>query len=151
MNRSAEIVAQHKAITAILVAFVLLSTTYSVITPIFEAPDELQHYFFVQHLADGEELPVITGPVPDIQAEVHQPPLYYALGALVTFWIDTDPLADFVWRNPHAQIGVPTASGNVNMVVGGLKDGRDHAVGGAQQHEGNKDGRNSFVLCDDLG
>jgi 4-amino-4-deoxy-L-arabinose transferase-like glycosyltransferase len=117
VNRSAEIVAQHKAITAILVAFVLLSTTYSVVTPIFEAPDELQHYFFVQHLADGEGLPVITGPVPDIQAEVHQPPLYYALGALATFWIDTEPLADFVWRNPHAQIGVPTARGNVNMVV----------------------------------
>lgn len=113
----AEIVAQHKAIAAILVAFVLLSTTYSVVTPIFEAPDELQHYFFVQHLADGERLPVITGPVPDIQAELHQPPLYYALGALATFWIDTSPLTDFVWRNPHAQIGVPTASGNVNMVV----------------------------------
>jgi len=108
---------QHKAVAAILVTFVLLSTTYSVVTPIFEAPDELQHYFFVQHLADGEGLPVITGPVPDIQAEVHQPPLYYALGALVTFWIDTGRLTDFIWRNPHAQIGVPTASGNVNMVV----------------------------------
>ena len=117
MNKLAEIVAHHKAIAAILAAFVLLSTTYSVVTPIFEAPDELQHYFFVQHLADGEGLPVITGPVPDIQAEVHQPPLYYALGALATFWIDTGPLTDSVWRNPHAQIGVPTASGNVNMVV----------------------------------
>ncbi len=117
VNRLAKIVVQHKAIATILIAFVLLSITYSVVTPIFEAPDELQHYFFVQHLADGEGLPIITGPVPDIQAEVHQPPLYYALGALATFWIDTGPLTDFVWRNPHAQIGVPTASGNVNMVV----------------------------------
>jgi len=123
VNRLAEIVAQHKAITTILIAFVLLSTTYSVVTPIFEAPDELQHYFFVQHLADGEGLPVITGPVPDIQAEVHQPPLYYALGALVTFWIDRGPLTDFVWPNPHAQIGVPTASGNVNMVVHSDEEG----------------------------
>jgi 4-amino-4-deoxy-L-arabinose transferase-like glycosyltransferase len=117
VNKLALIVTQHKAIAVILVAFVLLSTTYSVVTPIFEAPDELQHYFFVQHLAERGRLPVITGPVPDIQAEVHQPPLYYALGALVTFWIDTNPLTDFFWRNPHAQIGVPTASGNVNMVV----------------------------------
>jgi 4-amino-4-deoxy-L-arabinose transferase-like glycosyltransferase len=117
VNRLARPASRHKAIVAVLVAFVLLSTTYSVVTPIFEAPDELQHYFFVQHLADGEGLPVITGPVPDIQAEVHQPPLYYALGALATFWIDTGPLTDFVWRNPHAQIGVPTARGNVNMVV----------------------------------
>jgi 4-amino-4-deoxy-L-arabinose transferase-like glycosyltransferase len=123
VNRLTKIVAQHKAITTILVAFILLSTTYSVVTPIFEAPDELQHYFFVQHLADGEGLPVITGPVPDIQAEVHQPPLYYALGALVTFWIDTGPLTDFVWHNPHAQIGVPTASGNVNMVVHSDEEG----------------------------
>jgi len=117
VNRLTQPANQHKAIAVILVAFVLLSTTYSVVTPIFEAPDELQHYFFVQHLADGEGLPVITGPVPDIQAEVHQPPLYYTLGALVTFWINTGPLTDFVWHNPHAQIGVPTASGNVNMVV----------------------------------
>lgn len=123
MNSLAKIIAQHKAIMIILVAFVLLSTTYSVVTPIFEAPDELQHYFFVQHLADGEGLPIITGPVPDIQAEIHQPPLYYALGALATFWIDTGPLTDFVWRNPHAQIGVPAASGNVNMVVHSTEEG----------------------------
>jgi hypothetical protein len=34
----------------------------------------------------------------------------------------------------------------VLKLVGGLKDGRDHAVCGAQQHEGNKDGCDSFVL-----
>jgi 4-amino-4-deoxy-L-arabinose transferase-like glycosyltransferase len=32
-------------------------------------------------------------------------------------------LTDFVWRNPHAQIGVPTASGNVNMVVHSAEEG----------------------------
>jgi hypothetical protein len=36
----------------------LLSTTYSVVTPIFEAPDELQHDFFVQHLAEREGLAI---------------------------------------------------------------------------------------------
>jgi len=118
-----ELVRQHRAIILILIGFIVLGTVYSVVTPIFEAPDELQHYFFVQHLADGKGLPVITGPVPDIQAEVHQPPLYYAMGALVTFWIDIDPLTDFVWRNPHAQIGVPTASGNVNIVVHSAEEG----------------------------
>jgi hypothetical protein len=34
----------------------------------------------------------------------------------------------------------------VLKLIGGLKDGRDHAVGSAQQYEGNKDDRDGFVL-----
>jgi hypothetical protein len=39
------------------------------------------------------------------------------LGALATFWIDTSDFAEVRWLNPHADIGVETADGNLNMVV----------------------------------
>jgi 4-amino-4-deoxy-L-arabinose transferase-like glycosyltransferase len=113
-----ELVRQHRAMVLILVGFLVLGTVYSVVTPIFEASDELWHYPFVKHLADGGGLPVQD---PQIEQpwrqEGSQPPLYYALGALAAFWIDTSDLAEVRWLNPHADIGVETTDGNLNMVV----------------------------------
>ncbi len=113
-----DFVRQHWSIALILVGFIVLGTVYSVVTPLFEASDELWHYPFVKHLADGGGLPVQD---PQIEQpwrqEGSQPPLYYALGALATFWIDTSDLAEVRWLNPHADIGVETADGNLNMVV----------------------------------
>ncbi len=113
-----KLVLQHRAIAFILVSFIVLGTVYSVVTPLFEASDELWHYPFVKHLADGGGLPVQD---PHIEQpwrqEGSQPPLYYALGALATFWIDTSDLTEVRWLNPHADIGVETADGNLNMVI----------------------------------
>ncbi|MDH4135560.1 MAG: glycosyltransferase family 39 protein, partial [Anaerolineae bacterium] len=113
-----EIAQQHRAITLILIGFIILGTVYSVVTPLFEASDELWHYPFVKHLADGGGLPVQDPRIEQLwRQEGSQPPLYYALGALATFWIDTSDLAEVRWLNPHADIGVETADGNLNMVV----------------------------------
>jgi len=57
------LVKRHLAITFIISAFIVLGTLYSVVTPIFEAPDEMdemRHYFYIKHLADGRGLPVQT-------------------------------------------------------------------------------------------
>jgi len=113
---------RHWAIALIIVAFIALATTYSVVTPIFEASDELWHYPFVKHLADGNGLPV-QDPSMDQpwRQEGSQPPLYYALCALATFWIDTDDAYEghppLLWYNPHVDNGVLTADGNTNLVV----------------------------------
>ncbi len=114
----APMVRRHWPLVVILVAFVSLGTLYSLVTPIFEASDELWHYPFVKHLADGGGLPVQdpANPQPWRQ-EGSQPPLYYALGALATLWIDTDDLPQLLRYNPHADIGVLRPDGNVNMVV----------------------------------
>ncbi len=102
----------------VLAAFVLLATTYSVVTPIFEAPDEIQHYFFVKHLADGHGLPVQGGPGSERWAqEGNQPPLYYALGALATFWIDTGDADELLWLNPQANVGLALEPGNKNRII----------------------------------
>jgi len=111
-------VSANYRLIAILIAFVSLGVTYSVITPIFEAGDEIWHYPLVQYLATGHCLPVQDPAQPQAwKQEGGQPPLYYALAAILTFWIDTSDMPDRLYYNPHAQIGIPLAYGNKNMVV----------------------------------
>ncbi len=84
----------------LVLLFVLLGLGYSSLTPIFENSDETLHYPFIKHLADGRGLPLA---IPDQlwQQEGTQPPLYYAIVAASTFWIDSDNLDEFLQRNPH--------------------------------------------------
>ena len=102
----------------ILLAFTLLGIVYALTTPPFEASDELWHYPMVRHLADGNPLPVQdpqnVGPW---KQEASQPPLYYYLGAALTFWIDTGDMPQVRWLNPHVDNGVITADGNINLAV----------------------------------
>jgi len=105
-------------LTVIIALYLILGTTYSVVTPIFEASDELWHYPFVRHLATGGRLPVQRpGQLGPWRQEGSQPPLYYALGALITWPIDTSDMDQVRWLNPHADIGATTADRNVNMVI----------------------------------
>ncbi len=103
----------------IVVAYLVLATIYSVVTPIFEASDELWHYPMVKYVADsGFQLPVLdANHVGPWRQEGGQPPLYYLLGAALTRGIDTSDM-DFVRRvNPHADIGVVRPDGNANMIT----------------------------------
>jgi hypothetical protein len=106
------------AATIILVFFVGLGILYSLITPVFEASDEIHHYPYVQNIAIGQGLPLQH---PGEQAlwaqEGSQPPLYYAVCALLTGWINTHDLPAVRYLNPHARIGLPLARDNKNMVV----------------------------------
>jgi 4-amino-4-deoxy-L-arabinose transferase-like glycosyltransferase len=109
---------QLPAIALILAMFIILGVTYSLVTPIFEAPDEIYHYFFIKHLADGKGLPVQNPEDTGLwEQEGSQPPLYYLIGALATFWIDTSDAEDLLWRNPQANIGTPLDPGNKNVIV----------------------------------
>ncbi|MFW6098020.1 MAG: glycosyltransferase family 39 protein [Chloroflexota bacterium] len=111
---------ERRILLLILAAFVLLGITYAVTTPVFEASDELWHYPMVRHLAQGNPLPVQVfdpaqaGPW---KQEASQPPLYYYVGAALTFWIDTMDIPLVRRLNPHVDNGVVTADGNVNLVV----------------------------------
>src|SRR5574341_1992937 len=105
-------------VAALLAAFVVTSGTYSLLTPLFEASDELWHYPMVKTLADGNGLPVQdpANPGPWRQ-EGSQPPLYYYLAALSTSWIDTSDVGEVLRPNPHVDNGVVTLDGNNNLVV----------------------------------
>ncbi len=111
---------EKRWLALILILFVLLGFLYALITPAFEASDELWHYPMIRHLADGNPLPVQVfdpaeaGPW---KQEASQPPLYYYLGAALTFWIDTSDMAEVRLENPHVDNGLITQDGNINLVL----------------------------------
>ena len=104
----------------ILALFVIVGVMYAVVTPVFEASDELWHYPMVRHLADGNPLPVQVfdpaqaGPW---KQEASQPPLYYYIGAALTFWVDASDMETVRWENPHVDNGIITNDGNNNLVI----------------------------------
>jgi 4-amino-4-deoxy-L-arabinose transferase-like glycosyltransferase len=87
-GRIRPVLRENRWLLVILALFLLLATSYSVIVPLGEGPDEVPHFTYVRYIAQHGSLPV--------GAEEHegfQPPLYYLLGAGATFWIDTSDYA----------------------------------------------------------
>jgi hypothetical protein len=109
---------RHWAAVIILASFVGLGFIYSLVVPIFESPDELYHYPFVAHLAQGGALPVQRADqwMMWLQ-EGSQPPLYYVLAGALTSWLKVDDLPSIYRLNPHARVGIPLAHDNKNIVV----------------------------------
>jgi len=75
---------------AVLAYFLLFATVFAAVVPPFEAPDEPAHLAYVSFVATRAELPSQYDPqraLPSlfgmIVTEGHQPPLYYALAALL--------------------------------------------------------------------
>ncbi len=109
----------HPQAALILLAFIILAIIYSLVTPPLEAGDESRHYAVVKYMADTGRLPVQEPGEAQIHwsHEGNQPPLYYALAALLTFWIDTGNWEDVYWYNPHTTIGDPLRPDNKNITI----------------------------------
>ena len=103
----------------ILAAFVVLATAYSVVNPIYESTDELQHYRFVQYLVATGELPVQSDQGARIQA--HHPPLYYTLAALASAWVESDttwdhePEANPYWAYRYFEVSTDNKSRYIHL------------------------------------
>lgn len=81
--RGAKWPALPPALLAITMGYVLLALLYAVLTPIGEAPDELEHIRYVEYLVRFQALPPIgqgTAARP-YTTEAKQPPAYYILNA----------------------------------------------------------------------
>ncbi len=100
-----------------------LGLGYGLLTPLFENSDETLHYPYVKHLADGQGLPVAT-PGQLWNQEGTQPPLYYAIVAASTFWLETNNLPELLQRNPHWLFAEVRAliNDNQNLVLHGPMD-----------------------------
>jgi hypothetical protein len=110
--------AQRVGITLILLAFLALGAYYTFTTPLFETPDEPFHYRYIQWLVNERRLPpLVVSDEEWEQGELHQPPLYYAVAATLTGWIETPPVDDLYPRNPYANLGFPHTFGNKNAVL----------------------------------
>ena len=102
----------------VLAAFLGLGVVYSIVVPVFEKPDELNHYFMIQYLLEHRSLPVQEGSGETLWAqEASQPPLYYILAALAASWVDTFDARELVWLNPQRNLGDPGDPGNKNLTV----------------------------------
>ncbi len=77
----------RRTVILLLAVYIILASAYSVSNPLHEATDELRHYRFVRTIASTARLP-IQGQE-SCRSQSHHPPLYYTLGALATFWINT--------------------------------------------------------------
>ncbi len=78
---------QRAALAIVVFGYVCLALAYSLVNPLFESPDELNHFDFVRYLLERRELPVQT---PGKLTEYFEPPLYYAISSLVIGAIPVD-------------------------------------------------------------
>jgi hypothetical protein len=107
------------ALAVILGLFVLLGVLNSVVTPLFEAPDELWHFSFVRYLALHKALPVQPREGADIWLrESGQPPLYYLAAAPIVAAFDTSDFPDFVRFNvAHPAVTLNSQSTAPNVFI----------------------------------
>lgn len=94
MSERHSVIKSHWLAISILVAHLALGVLYSVAVPIWESYDEWGHYSYVGYIATEHALPRIR--LVEHNDETHQPPLYYILGALATFWIDTSDAPEMI-------------------------------------------------------
>lgn len=107
-----------RPIHGLLLAFVLLAGCYSLVTPLLEAPDEPAHVDYMLYLARGHGLPIQSFDHDSVVVvQGHHPPLYYALGALLTFWIDTSDQAEVSRPNPNARYKLHGTGQEPNMML----------------------------------
>ncbi|MBI4299848.1 MAG: glycosyltransferase family 39 protein [Chloroflexi bacterium] len=108
-----------KGLWAVLIAFVLLGAVYAFRFPLFEKPDEPEHYEYAHYLKTRLALPKVSlsetqAERPLVEMEAHQPPLYYALVAAAASPIKGDEFDQSFSRNPHF---LSTRIGNINRFV----------------------------------
>jgi hypothetical protein len=102
---------QRGLIAAVLVTFVALALWYSATIPLGEAPDEVPHFTYVRYLATHGRLPTTTD-----EHEAFQPPLYYAAGAVLTFWVHDAAGAPFAVR-ANADLDLADARAPKNLLL----------------------------------
>lgn len=103
---------------AVLAVYFLLGIWFSLAVPPFETPDEIYHYAFARHLAQGNGLPVQAAePTGPWEQEGSQAPLYYLIVGRLTAGIDQQDWGDLNVVNPRANIGDPLYPGNKNVML----------------------------------
>ena len=103
----------------VLLFYFVFGALYLGATPVFEANDEIWHFGFVQHLREHGSLPIQQFDGEDTRYQQHgsQPPLYYALMALVTSPIEINDADQYRLLNPHVNALQPESFGNKNLVI----------------------------------
>jgi hypothetical protein len=110
--------ASRRWLAVIVAAFLVVGLIYSVVVPLFEAPDEVWHFAFADHLAKGGGLPVLSGTKPVFLREGGQPPLYYTVVALAIAPFDRNDFPGWVrFNSSHPAITPGATSDTPNVFV----------------------------------
>lgn len=86
---------------AILAVYLLAGSVYSLVTPLGEAPDEMEHFLYMRHIAQERRLPRTAEERLAVGVKGHEPPLYHGLLGLATAWVDTSPLPELKMLDPE--------------------------------------------------
>lgn len=106
----------------LLITYGVLAVGYSCVGPLYESTDELRHVRYVRHIVTYRNLPVQRPGEP--RAQSHHPPLYYALGALVSSWVPVEkevyyqPPENPFWAYRYWEVG----SDNKNQYLHGPEE-----------------------------
>ena len=103
----------------ILLFYLAFGLAYATASPAFEAHEELWHFGYVQHLRETGELPIQIFDGRDTIFAQHgsQPPLYYALMAVLTGPLNIDDVDEYRRLNPHVALNQPGSFGNKNLII----------------------------------
>ncbi len=103
----------------ILLLYIIFGFGYTAATPVFEANDELWHFGFLQYLREAGSLPiqVFDGNETVYAQHGSQPPLYYALTALLASPFDMNDVDEYRRLNPYVRASLPNAYGNKNLII----------------------------------
>ena len=120
---SAGVLRSHRLLVLVLAIYLAAGVIHATNAPLLDVSDEPRHYAYIEHLANGGVLPIQRLNQTELEAPWHQegsqPPLYYALMALVAQPFDRSDYA-VVWRfNPHAQLGRADTTHNWNQMLHG--------------------------------
>src|SRR5437762_1092764 len=109
---------QRLALCAILAVFILAGLVCSVSTPFLDVSVEVRQDSFIEYLSQGNGLPV-EDPAHHgfYEQEGSQPPLYYALMAVVAWPFDRSDFMQLAQFNPHARLGRADATNNWNQLI----------------------------------
>lgn len=83
----------------IIVLFVAISLAYSIIIPVFNAPDEPFHFEYIRYLAKTKSLPNQAREKEAISTEGFNPPLYYFINAIFLNLFSKDNASDIRINN----------------------------------------------------
>jgi hypothetical protein len=102
----------------VLVAFILISCIYSVVTPLFESSGEPFSLRYALTLAQTGRMPDAILPTDWwLQNDAYQPPLYYALSSLFVHNIPKGALDSLLQYNPYSTLSINDAPGNKNIIM----------------------------------
>ena len=91
----------HRGLAAILLVYLVAGAVWSFLAPLGEAPDETDQFEYIRYCVERRRVPGTVQDRLDAGGKSDEPPLYYALVALATGWVDVRPLPRLKLLDPE--------------------------------------------------